>query len=397
MFRRIVSSVFTVLILAGTTSGGAAQTPGASPVAADSDWQIADVRALEWPSVLAGEIAALSPDGRWLAGFRSDNVFCVWDVEKLTPTCDAEVLPIDRYAIVWSPDSTAVAFSLDAEDSDIYVYELEAGRLTNLTDDGFEGSTGEAERDDPIDMLPTWSPDSQELAFVRSYVGGDGGPIAVMRVGRAGGEPVDIVQLDSDVSSFIPIFWLADDSILYSVESLNAVQGEDELSGLWRVGADGNNPERVVPGTEESDIPGAYVTDVSADSEVASVYSPSLAQVLIGDGIFWIVDLANGDRRGILPLDIEGIEAYPVAPAAFSPDGSVAIGIYLLPEIERTGLVLIDTATGTPTSLQSQVSAGDLPQIPARTNRGWAQWSESNTILVQSGDGPILLTLEQAP
>ncbi len=56
---------------------------------------------------------------------------------------------------VWSPDGRSIAFSaLTAGATDLYIYDLEAGTLRQLTNDRFS------------DLQPVWSPDGREISFV---------------------------------------------------------------------------------------------------------------------------------------------------------------------------------------------------------------------------------------
>lgn len=414
--KRLVTLVGVVLLMLGMFPMDIAiaqtpeATPSASPVASDSGWLIADIRALE----VDGDVGALSPDGQWLAGVGPEgDSICIWDVKALTPTCTDESLPIDRQSIVWSPDSSAVAFSLDVTGRDVYVYELGGGTLTNLTGGGITASTDTPSTPSRVNLIPTWSPDGQQIAFIR-FVLSETDPLftTIMRIDRVSGEPTEIVQLDSDDSSYMPIFWLPDDTILYSVNSRSTL-GDDNRYGIWRVGVDGSGPVQVVPGSEGSDIPGASITEVSADGRVASVYSPYLLDqsAIVGEeDSFWIVDVASGERTALPPLDIENIErvetlpaspsellsdpalAFPASPAVLSPDGSLAFVIYRTAGGELY-IALIDTATSKPVLLERPASDAEI---------GWtgylrSDWAENNTILVEIRQGQMLITLEQAP
>lgn len=398
--NRLVTLVGVLLLMSGMVPMVAAQTPEGTPVSRDNEWQIADVQALE----VDGEIATLSPDGQWLAGVGPGEVFCVWDVESLTPTCAGEDLPIRLDTLVWSPDSTAVAFSLDAieqlYDSDLYLYELDEGALTNLTDDGYavDAKIVQMLDDAPIDDVPAWSPDSRQLAFVRSYFSDAGKSTAIMRIDRGGGDPIEIVQVDSDapVTVYSPMFWLPDDTILYSRDSIRD-EGRD---GVWRVGVDGSGSEQVVPGVEAATIPSAAIASVSADGSVASIYSLGWDQ----PERFWILDLSDGSivrlppriyvKGSFAPGGVMGPSevsmAFQTGPAAVSPDGSMVFLLYSS-RSERGGNYFrmmnqegYDLLGG---QLQSDVVFA--PVAP--------HWAANNTILVRSREGPMLLTLEQVP
>ncbi len=74
----------------------------------------------------------LSPDGQWIAGIGPEgDQFCIWNVETLIVDCDDQFQPIHAESITWSPDSTAVAYSLDLlmrfYDSDVFVYDVKRG------------------------------------------------------------------------------------------------------------------------------------------------------------------------------------------------------------------------------------------------------------------------------
>ena len=58
--------------------------------------------------------------------------------------------------VAWSPDGKYLAFDADTggKQSDIFLYDLEAKSLSQLTNDVF------------TDMTPTWTPDSKTVYFI---------------------------------------------------------------------------------------------------------------------------------------------------------------------------------------------------------------------------------------
>src|SRR5690606_13981681 len=122
-----------------------------------------------------GSPITMSPDGAWIAGIGPEFALCIWDVATMEPTCDqAERIPIAAESLVWSPDSTAVAFTEDAfrsaYESDIHVYEVGVSESVNITDDGIEGGLFDLPDEGPLpgDVMPVWTSDSQSLVFARS-------------------------------------------------------------------------------------------------------------------------------------------------------------------------------------------------------------------------------------
>ncbi|PSQ97503.1 MAG: peptidase S9, partial [Bacteroidetes bacterium SW_11_64_17] len=101
---------------------------------------------------------AWSPDGRRFAfitftdGRNEINTFNVKTGEIKTRTAIEEVGAIHNLA--WSPDGASIAFSgLEGGLSDLYIYDLEAQSVRQLTNDRYAA------------LQPTWSPDGETIAF----------------------------------------------------------------------------------------------------------------------------------------------------------------------------------------------------------------------------------------
>ncbi len=407
MYRRLLTPILALLVLL-MAAPVAARTPAASPVATGS----VKVRALD----VEGRGFALSPDGQWLAGVGPDQAPCFWDVETLTPTCADVELPIMLHpsfpAMAWAPDISAVAFSLDAPrlayDSDIYLFERESGALTNLTDDGFEGSLLDVSEATPIDIVPTWSPDSQQIVFSRSVMEDSTSSTTVMRIDRAGGGPVKIVSPDIEepMTVWMPMHWLPDDTILYTVASSKI---DEPRNGLWRVGVDGANPEKLIAGDAASDIPAPAVASVDLETGVMSIYSPLLLAQFGANPeqpIFWLGDLDDGsvrplplydadqgvtlDPASVQPADMSRypLLASPGSPAGLSPDGSSGVVVYR-DASGASSLAMLDIATG---------EIALLPALPDGTQVQPVapQWVDDGAILLAGVQGPLLVTTNQA-
>ena len=364
----VLASILATWILVMSTVA-AAQTPVTSPIASGDQWQISGVE--QTSTANRGQV--LSPDGQWLAGTRGAHEFCVWAVSTLETTCLAVVprgdaLPRASDAFVWAPDSTAVAFPSsqpDLGDSDILLFELATGRVTNLTDDGYYGyvdvlglradSVTDPTNDYgiPVDDTPVWSPDSQQIAFSRLVRDPQGVWESITRIDRSGGEPVEIVPLGSiwPMGISTPMAWLPDDTLLYTKMSL--LTPDDPRGGLWRAIPLGDDPNAVgralklVPGGSEAVIPYPVVHDIHPNRGVVSLVSYgrllSPGRFPAGEG-FGILDLVDGSLSPLPELHIGGRSASPASPAIFSPDGPMALIVYAVGKVRH--LVLLDLTTG---------------------------------------------------
>jgi WD40 repeat protein len=388
--------VLVMLLAVGLPTGVVSQTPVASPEvtpsAGEGDWRISDVTAL----ALDGRAVAASPDGSMLAGVSADNAFCVWETVSLQPRCTDERLSIRLESIVWSPDGTAVAFSLDAirmgEESDIYIYETDTDSLVNLTDDGVEGFLLRVPADTPMDDVPVWSPDSRQLAFARSERGEEAGSTTIMRIDRDGGALGEIHRLPvpEPFVVWMPMAWLPDGNLYLSQLSMDL---HDDRNGIWRVPVDGGAAELVLPGSELSDVPGPYISSIDAERGVAIVHSYYLLgswTIEIDRPLFWRVDLATGEKTSLEP---EGVgdprSAVPprVVTAAFSPDGAAVIAWAQVPQAGYA-LVIIDTETGATTELEvATLQESIMPIQP--------QWTTNGRVVFAVPTGPVVLTLER--
>ncbi len=99
-----------------------------------------------------------SPDGRKLAfSYTSEGKKGLAIVDYNTDKIQRFQFPgLDAiYSVAWSPDGKKIAFNGTASPNpDIFVYNLETGKFTNVTDDIF------------TDKEPAWGPDSKTIYFV---------------------------------------------------------------------------------------------------------------------------------------------------------------------------------------------------------------------------------------
>ena len=396
--RAAVCLMVMVMTMTASVSPMAAQnaspevSPAASPVETEDGaaWRVVNERRL----AIDGEPVTLSPDGRWVAGSGPEQEFCVWEVATLDAVCEGQDLAIRPESITWAPDSSAVAFALEAAkffiDSDIYVFEVEAEELRNLTDDGIEevDLLGDDESSEPlrIDDVPAWSPDSQSLVFARSRWVSDGlRGTTVVRIDRAGGETETLFSVDLNLpfAVYFPMQWLEGDRLLYTVLLPDS---DDERNGLYITDLDGANDRLLVPGDSTAEVPGPWVTDVAPDGAYATVYSALRVGQFSGEGdAYYLVDLGSGKptpiRTGEEPDTLIGL------PPTLSPDGETLL-FTVFTGSERH-LAVQDVATG-----ELAVLASDVDFSGAVGFRG-LDWAENDTVFIPFGDASMLLTLER--
>lgn len=131
----------------------------------------------------------LSPDGTAVAWNTNDGV-CVHEFESASTTCsfwpEEARLSTGRYNLpVWSPDGERILYHEDffllLYESDLWAFDVAAGRFTNLTDDGVSGGTLSPDdgADVTVDLAPFFSPTTGDLYFWRLDVPEEGADFAI--------------------------------------------------------------------------------------------------------------------------------------------------------------------------------------------------------------------------
>lgn len=291
-----------------------------------TNWTIASSRDIK----VKGQPVTISPDGKWIAGPGADKDFCVWDVATLEATCGGKDLAIQSETIRWAPDSSAVAFSLEAAkyfiDSDIYVFDVKRGKLEDLTEDGLEGPVklGRTPGTGPVnlDIFPAWSPDSTKLLFARSDWNSETRGTTLMTIAREGGDaqPLFVLAPPEPLIIYSPMFWLADDSILFSVWRPDSNDGQN---GVWLREASGKLTH-ILKGDATSKVPMPAITSVSPDGNLATVTS-ALKQSQFGSnarsGIYFALDIQSRQLVDV-PKPADSPSAFVSLPARISDDGN---------------------------------------------------------------------------
>lgn len=386
-----IAVALTLALPAQILAQAQAQSPNAAP------WRVVDEREI----AVDGIPLTLSRDGAWIAGVGPDrDGFCVWDTATLEPTCETgeEVPGVLARSIAWSPDSTAVAFSLNAavtfQDSDVYVFETATRTVENLTEDGMT-DIGFGDTDAPpvpIDLFPSWSPDSEHLVFARSVWNGEEGyGTSLMTIPRDGGEPEELLVLapPQPLAIYTPMFWQDDDSILFGVWKADQ---DDRQNGLWRTSLSGGL-KPVLPGDATADIPTPILTGISADGRTGSIFSTSNQGRFLNEPgkVFFVVDLDDGTWEHA--EDVLGMEIAPdadriVVPPGFAPEGN-AVVVMTTSNDEPYTTRIIDPATGAAVEIASM----DEPPVFEIAERP-IDWASNDTILIPGPRTSLLVTVE---
>lgn len=375
----------------------------ASPAATPSV-NIVDIREIE----LGFEPIALSPDGAWIAGVEDRSSICLLSLADDTSRCRAVTLngSILSQSIAWAPDSSAIAFSLDAiptlRNSDIFVLDVENADLVDLTPDPETNGKGEgtpapairgshvAQPDGStpasgetafwMDIFPAWSPNGTELVFARHSV--PDGSTRIMRMPRAGGEASAVVNVPADKLSIVvgPILWPLDDVIVLS--------GAGSKGGIWEASLE-TGALRLILASDNSDLPNAVAVSISADGEWLSVYSTINLQMFDFDGFFGLVERETGEL--LIFTFAEGLDRYVNVVPRFGPEGSYVVAT-------QTGnpqtLMIWDITTGRP--VVSFSLPGDGPDIDLLLIG--LTWAANGTILVPGPDeSAYIVQIETAP
>lgn len=331
MKRWMIVTVLMVSLLGAAGWGAPANAqdvPAAGPVQA---FEVED-----------GDPIGLSPDGTMYAASIARTSLCVYATETQEElTCGSvEHLQagIRIEDVVWSPDSTRLSFAENAfrygEDGDLWVMDAASGEVTNLTDDGFEGSlfsfgNDEEEPTYAIDVAPAWTPDGQFITFSRSpVVNGERQGNDLAQVPAAGGE-VEILATIPDGepgSVYFAMGWGPSGETLYF--SLTHLDSDHPDNGIWTYDKATGEIAPFAFGHDPDLGPLALLRVSPAGDRLLVWYPMSAGHLDSTEPILHLVDTATGAlSTPEMPVP-EGVPFVSTTSAAFSPDGQALLMVH---------------------------------------------------------------------
>ncbi len=370
-------------------------TPQPDPIASGTPVG-GEVQSLDLPK---GRAVALSPDGRYVAAVEPNTAICVYDaqtVEQISCAAPSEIIGIRTEDIVWSPDSTRLAFSEPVfryfDDGDLWVMDAATGSLTNVTDDHYDGPIVISAPDGVTyyaDVAPTWTPDSQFITFSRTtFLGKESQGNTIAQVSAAGGE----VETLANVSAEEPgVFyfgggWSPDGATFYY--SVSYVESDNPDNGIWVY--DPSTGDTHMLAASDPELGPLALLDVSpAGDRLLGWYPLAAGQFGLSKvGLLTFVDPASG---ALSPVPDPSGNNDAGSFGAFSPDGR-----YLL---QAAGIGagsldywVTDLATG-----QSTEVASDLDfAIPIELGLGPVWATDGMVFVARSLDGYYLFPITGA-
>ena len=199
------------------------------------------VREIELSNV--GSPISMSPNGEYLVVESSSEGLCIYDTETMAKISCADLTRLNsrirKGDVVWSPDSTRLAFGeialRDLKDSDLWVMDAHSGVLTKLTDE----TDDERKRDDAdsaellVDISPAWTPDGQSITFSRSTYKDEellGNVIA--QIPATGGEVETLALVSTEEMAYLyRAAWSPDGASFYYSVTYPSPDNPD--NGIW--------------------------------------------------------------------------------------------------------------------------------------------------------------------
>jgi Tol biopolymer transport system component len=318
-----------------------------------------------------------SPDGTLVAAMADDGQLCTYAVpsgEQIAcADLQAQDIEVDQDSIAWAPDSSSFVFASPAFvyliDSDIWQFDAQSGAISNLTDDGYDGTLPLLDKENApnttinVDVAPAWSADGSQIAFSRTIVApdADGTPNELWTLDVASGAATKVVTVDPEVPGVVwqGIAWAPDGDTLYAsygypdpdnsqngVHAIEIATGDDELLAGASADFDGDSPMVNGMSPDGATLVVSYPRYLSATGAPASGYA--------------LLTVADGHVDPIVPPESGETDRAVALTPAFSPDGNTLI--YTIRKLTTPGGLVIarDLATGAETTIAT-LPDGALP------------------------------------
>jgi dipeptidyl aminopeptidase/acylaminoacyl peptidase len=398
--RWTTPSLLLASLLVGTLSMPATLAADPSP---GPGYRLTGVRRIELPGV---RILSMSPDGASIAGVRpavgyARGELCTFELVTLAERACTSVADLGSTLrledVTWSPDGSHLAFTANAfqtfKDGDLWLMDAATGEVTNLDDDGFQGSLpfGDDATDAlvTVDVSPAFTPDGRSVSFSRTtWEGGthSGNDIATVPVD--GGEPTSLAKVSDGIgAAYFGMAWTTDGTRL--AYSLHEPDPDHPGNGIWLMDADGTG-RHLLAGRTDVELGAPAVAQISRAGDRLLAWYPVAAMRYSGPDALALIDMTTGDATS-LGIDDADSPVAAITLATFSPDGSALLEVTTRTNPDHQ-VRIRDLASGTvmPLLPEGLESAGP-PQYGMMPT-----WATNGTVLITGGgdlSGATLLTL----
>lgn len=360
------------------------------------------VSVIEYPNLQAGiarSAAFLAPDGLSFAHIKETQI-CIYVLPEQKPAwCgraeDGDNRTVDLDEVRWSPDSRYLSFSTNdflrtLRDPDLWVVDVEARTVTNITPDG----AAKVPLIDPdeswplVDLSPRWLADSNRLLFLRVPRRADGENEwpGLYTIAPDGSDLQQVGTLETDHPISVYALDTSPDGTQLVFNYLSTDDDFRDRIGVWVSSLDGSEPRQILR-TEVAFLPGAV--SFSRDAAQVLSFSPGYAaqrveNILPEHSATRLIDVASAEE---ILID----ETHYVYSAGWSPTGHALAYLVRVqdPDDAATGLY-ITTAPGESGQLvyNGFFIIPTLYQYPAIT------WAQNDTLLLAHARDRSIVVLQ---
>jgi Tol biopolymer transport system component len=230
----------------------------------------------------------------------------IFDAQNGGVTREIELADVDEVMHpTWSPDGRAISFTAMRQGiTDLYVYDLQASRLRQLTQDAF------------ADLQPAWAPDGRQIVFSTDRFSSN---LPTLAMG-----PYTLALIDPQTGAIQPLpatgsgkhispQWSPDSRSVYFISD------RDGISNVYRTAIDGPDVQTTQVTNVITGVSG--ITSLSPAMTVAAK-TGTVAFSVYQDGKYDIRTL-DGDAP-VVPIPLDGINAAALPPGERHEPSEVA-------------------------------------------------------------------------